>query len=146
MFSWSLTSLLNYFNLISSHIYQHFIYQPTSLLTWIQSALVNYNAIVQWLPGICWLNAIGKIDWTHIKTCKKYHIAGMVGRVNVWPIAKLKVIGKIKFGEWIYFGHKDTIHKLKFGSLKFGESRKTRQIFAKLSRCQISPLYGIANR
>ena len=34
----------------------------------------------------------------------------------------IKVIGKIKFGEWIDFGHKDTIYKLKFG---FDESRKT---------------------
>jgi len=35
-----------------------------------------------------------------------YRIAGMFGRVNVWRIAELKVIGKIKFGEWIDFGHK----------------------------------------
>ena len=35
-----------------------------------------------------------------------YHIAGMFGGVNVWRIAELKVIGEIKFGEWIDFGHK----------------------------------------
>ena len=44
---------------------------------------------------------------------------------NVWRIAKLKIIGKIKFGD---FGHKDTIYQLKFGWLKFGKSRMTRQI------------------
>ena len=48
--------------------------------------------------------------------------------INVWRIVKLKVIGEIKFGEWIDFGHKDTIYQLKFGWLKFGESRTTRQI------------------
>ena len=52
----------------------------------------------------------------------------MFGGVNVWRIAELKVIGKIKFGEWMDFGHKDTIYQLKFGWLKFGESRTTRQI------------------
>ena len=40
----------------------------------------------------------------HYKTVP---IAGMFGRVNVWQIAKLKVIGKIKFGD---FGHMDTIY------------------------------------
>ena len=55
---------------------------------------------------------------------------------------ELKVIGEIKFGEWIDFGHKDTIYQLKFGWLKFGESRTTRK-FAKLSRCQTFLLYGI---
>ena len=30
----------------------------------------------------------------------------MFGGVNVWRIAELKAIGKIKFGEWIDFGHK----------------------------------------
>ena len=30
----------------------------------------------------------------------------MFGGVNVWRIAKLKVIGEIKFGEWIDFGLK----------------------------------------
>ena len=52
----------------------------------------------------------------------------MFGEINVWRIVELKVIGEIKFGEWIDFGHKDTIYQLKFGWLKFGESRKTRQI------------------
>ena len=46
--------------------------------------------------------------------CFKYRIAGMFGWVNVWRIAELKVIGEIKFGEWIDFGHKDTIYQLKF--------------------------------
>ena len=45
------------------------------------------------------------------------------GGVNVWRIAKLKVIG-----EWIDFGYQDTIYQLKFGWLKFGESRTTCQI------------------
>ena len=52
----------------------------------------------------------------------------MFGGVNVWRIAELKVIGKIKFGEWINVGHKDTIYKLKFSWLKFGEPRTTCQI------------------
>ena len=30
----------------------------------------------------------------------------MFGGVNVWRIAELKVVGEIKFGEWIDFGHK----------------------------------------
>ena len=46
----------------------------------------------------------------------------MFGGVNVWGIAKFKVIGEIKFGEWIDFGHKDTIYQLKFDWLKFGKS------------------------
>ena len=58
----------------------------------------------------------------------EYRIAGMFGGINVWRIVELKVIGEIKFGEWIDFGHKDTIYQLKFGWLKFGESRTTRQI------------------
>ena len=53
-----------------------------------------------------------------------------------------KVIGEIKFGEWIDFGHKDTIYQLKFGWLKFGESRRLAK-FAKLSRRQTFPLYGM---
>ena len=52
----------------------------------------------------------------------------MFSGVNVWRIAKLKVISEIKFGEWIDFGHKDTIYQLKFGWLKFGESQATHQI------------------
>ena len=32
----------------------------------------------------------------------------MFGGVNVWQIAEFKVIGKIKFSEWIDFGHWDT--------------------------------------
>ena len=61
----------------------------------------------------------------------------LFGRGNVWRIAELEVIGKIKFGEWIDFGHEDTIYQLKFGRLKFGESRITSQIH------QTFPLYGI---
>ena len=30
----------------------------------------------------------------------------MFGGFNVWRIAELKIIGEIKFGEWIDFGHK----------------------------------------
>ena len=52
----------------------------------------------------------------------------MFGGVNVWQIAELKEIGKIKFGELIDFSHKDAIYKLNFGWLKFGKSRTTRQI------------------
>ena len=52
----------------------------------------------------------------------------MFGGVNVWQIAELKEIGKIKFGELIDFSHEDTIYKLNFGWLKFGKSRTTRQI------------------
>ena len=53
------------------------------------------------------------------KAINNYHIAGIFGGVNVWRIAE---IGKIKFGELIDFNHKDSIDKLKFGWLKFGES------------------------
>ena len=35
-----------------------------------------------------------------------YRIAGMFGGVNVWRIAELKEIGKIKLGELIDFIHK----------------------------------------
>ena len=66
----------------------------------------------------------------------------MLGGVNVWRIAKLKVIGKIKFGEWIDFGHKDTIYQLKFGWLKFGEPYRRLAKFTKLSRRQAFPLCG----
>ena len=47
----------------------------------------------------------------HMYPCPKakYHIAGIFGGVNVWRIAEFKVIDEIKFGEWIDFGHKDTI-------------------------------------
>ena len=50
----------------------------------------------------------------------------MFGVVNVWQIAESKVIGEIKFGKWIDFGH---IANLKINWLKFGESQTTRQIF-----------------
>ena len=52
----------------------------------------------------------------------------MFGGVNVWQIAELKEIGKIKFGELIDFSHEDAICKLNFGWLKFGKSWTTRQI------------------
>ena len=55
-------------------------------------------------------------------------MAGMFGRVNAWQIAELKVVGKKKFSEWMDFGHKDIIYKLKFGWLKFGEARMILQI------------------
>ena len=64
----------------------------------------------------------------HVKCLNRYRIAGMFGGVNVWRIAKLKDIGKIKFGELIDFSHKDAVYKLNFGWLKFGEPRTTRQI------------------
>ena len=44
-----------------------------------------------------------------------YRIVGMFGGVNVWGVAKLKEIGRIKFGELIDFIHKDAIYKLNFG-------------------------------
>jgi len=56
----------------------------------------------------------------------------MFCRVNAWQIAKLKVIGEIRFGEWIDFAHKDTIYKLKFGFLKI---RMTRQTFPLHGTC-----------
>ena len=49
---------------------------------------------------------------------------GTFGGVNVWRIAELKVFGERMFSEWIEFGHKDTIYKLK---LEFGKSQATRQ-------------------
>ena len=52
---------------------------------------------------------------------------GTFGRVNVWRIAELKVIGEIKFGKWIDFVHEVTIYQLEFGWLKFGKSWMTRQ-------------------
>ena len=52
----------------------------------------------------------------------------MFGGVNVWRIGQIKSIWQKKFGEWIGFSHKDAIYKLKFGWLKFGEARTTRQI------------------
>ena len=55
-------------------------------------------------------------------------IVGMFGGVNVWRIANLKEIGKIKFGKLIGFIHKDVIYKLNFSWLKFGEPRMTHQI------------------
>ena len=48
----------------------------------------------------------------------------MFGSINVWRIAKLS---EIMFSEWIDFGHKDNIYKLKFGWLKFEKSWLTRQ-------------------
>ena len=65
----------------------------------------------------------------------------MFGGVNVWQITELKVIGEIKFGEWIDFGHKDIIYQLKFGWLKFGESQTTCQ----LSHRQTFPLNNKPN-
>ena len=49
----------------------------------------------------------------------------MFGRVNVWGIAEL-IVDQIKFGEWINFGHKDTIYKLKF---EVGEAWTIHQTF-----------------
>ena len=49
-----------------------------------------------------------------------YRIAGMFGGVNVWWISELKRIGKVKFGKWKDFGHKDTnyTYDIKSGWLK----------------------------
>ena len=59
----------------------------------------------------------------------------MFSGVNVWQIAESKIIGEIKFGEWIEFGHKNTIYTLKFD---FGKPSMTRQI------CQTFPLPNIS--
>ena len=66
----------------------------------------------------------------------------MFGGVNVWRIAEVKEIDKIKFGELIDFIHKDAIYMLNFGWLKFGEPRTTRQIRQTFPPPNI-PLYGI---
>ena len=59
----------------------------------------------------------------------RYCMAEMFSGVNVWQIAELKVAGEKKFGEWINFGHMNIYHyKLKFGWLKFGETRTIRQL------------------
>ena len=50
----------------------------------------------------------------------------MFGGVNVWRIAELKVIGEIKLANG-YLAIR-YYYQLKFGWLKFGESRTTRQI------------------
>ena len=70
-------------------------------------------------------------------------ITGMFGGINVWRIAELKVICEIRFSEWIDFGHKDTIYRLKFG-LKFGKSQATRLNFpaAKHSCCVVISTYN----
>ena len=53
----------------------------------------------------------------------------MFSGVNAWQIAEFKEIGKIKFGELIYyFIHKDAIYMVNFDWLKFGEPQITRQI------------------
>ena len=57
----------------------------------------------------------------------KYHIAGMLGRINVWKIAELE-IGEKKCGEWIDFGHCNTINELEFARVKFGKPQMIRQI------------------
>ena len=49
----------------------------------------------------------------------------MFDGVNVWRITKFEVFG---FGKLIDFSHKDTIYKLKFGWLKFGEAQMIHQI------------------
>ena len=66
-------------------------------------------------------------------------MVGMFGMVNIWRITKLKEIAKVEFGELIDFIRKDAVNKLNFDWLKFGE----QQQFAKLSRHQTFPLYGI---
>ena len=55
---------------------------------------------------------------------EKYRIAGMFGGFNVWQITELKLIGEIKFGEWIDFGHKVLLP----AKIWLSESRMTRQI------------------
>ena len=67
----------------------------------------------------------------HICVCTCINrIAGMFGGVNVWRITELKVIGEIKFGEWIDFGHK----VLLLAKIWLVKSWTTRQTF---------PLYGM---
>ena len=59
--------------------------------------ILAYTVVLMWTKSYC---------TTRLTV---YRIAGMFGGVNVWRIAEFKVIGEIKFGEWIDFGHKDTI-------------------------------------
>ena len=70
----------------------------------------------------------------------------MFGRVNFWRIAELKLIGEIMFSKWIDFGHKDTIYKLKFGWLKFGESWVTPQFCQTFLLPNIPAIWYIVQR
>ena len=71
-----------------------------------------------------------------------HSITKIFGTINVWRIAKLKVAGKKKFGEWMDFVHKDTNHKLKLGWFKLADHGCFTK-FAKFSLCQTIPLYSI---
>ena len=51
-----------------------------------------------------------------------------------WQITELKVVDENKLGEWIDFGHKETIYRLKLGKDKTIESRIIHK-FAKISHC-----------
>ena len=68
----------------------------------------------------------------------------MFGGVNVWQIVEFKVIGEIIISEWIDFGHKDTIYKLKFDWSKFANHGRLAN-FAELFRCQTFLSYGTYN-
>ena len=63
----------------------------------------------------------------------------MFGGVNVWRIAEVK---EIKIGELIDFIHRDAIYMLNFGWLKLANHGRLAK-FAKFSRRQTFPLYGI---
>ena len=53
---------------------------------------------------------------------------GMFGEVNDWQITELQVVDENKLDEWIDFGHKETIYRLKFGKDKFSKSRIIHKI------------------
>ena len=65
-------------------------------------------------------------------------MVGIFGRVDVWQVAKLKVVSKTSLANrW----HKDTSYKLTFGCSSFGESSHGRR-FAKFPNIP-GPLYSV---
>ena len=68
----------------------------------------------------------------------------MCGRVNVWRITKLKIIGEKKFGEWIDFGYKDITYKLKFENLQSTDDSPNFTA-AKLSHFMVYSYHFITN-
>ena len=70
----------------------------------------HYNHTLPDLANVSQKTIVAGFITTDIETITTrftiYRIAGMFGGFNVWRIAELKVIGEIKFGEWIDFGHK----------------------------------------
>ena len=81
----------------------------------------------------------GKIKKSH--RGEIYRVAGLLGRINVWRIAKLKVVGEKMVGKWIDIDHKNTNHTPKFDLLKFGKPHTICQI-RQISHCLAFLLYG----